>query len=297
MNKMLNFVYLVKENIFAFSLSIIIHAMILSLLIYNIDTLKQMMTANIKQEEIIDNGSFDMVNYVTLVDTFEEETEDYVEENTRFVSDRNVQSSGEPDIMPNLIPNLFKPQIDQSEQQNSAQKQEQIEEANDIIKFIESDHGDMEIERPETAEGSTTDKKIPSTFNEASDRAIIFSAETGKMRLGTRALPYYWYFKGLVSGISRMWNYTIPNQAHYLGLIQSDEVELLLSIDENGNVEFVYFLKQSKLGQSSLNSSCQKAVEYTGNIGVPPTALFEEYQENGKIYIPFRFIYQNHKKR
>ncbi len=294
---MLNFVYLVKENIFAFSLSIIIHAMILSLLIYNIDTLKQMMTANIKQEEIIDNGSFDMVNYVTLVDTFEEETEDYVEENTRFVSDRNVQSSGEPDIMPNLIPNLFKPQIDQSEQQNSAQKQEQIEEANDIIKFIESDHGDMEIERPETAEGSTTDKKIPSTFNEASDRAIIFSAETGKMRLGTRALPYYWYFKGLVSGISRMWNYTIPNQAHYLGLIQSDEVELLLSIDENGNVEFVYFLKQSKLGQSSLNSSCQKAVEYTGNIGVPPTALFEEYQENGKIYIPFRFIYQNHKKR
>lgn len=288
--------YMVKENLFAFSLSIIIHLMLLSLLFQNIDNIKNMMHNNIAKEEAIEDAievDLDFDDYVVLVDPIDvPEEKEYKPEPTKFVSDRNIQSQGEPELLPNLLPQLFKPFIEETQQ---TQQEGITREENDsaVAELEESSDGEVEIYRPEGTEGSLTDKKVPSTFDEAADRAIIFSSETGKMRLGTRALPYYWYFKGLVSGISDMWRYTIPNQAHFLGIIRSDEVEVLLSIDEKGDVEFVRFLRQSRLGQNSLNNSCQKAIEYTGNIGVPPQGLWEEYAENGKIYIPFRFLYQN----
>ncbi len=292
MNKISNILYRAKENIFAYSLSIIIHLILLSFVLYNTDSIKNMISKNLKKDNNIEPSQMD--NYVILVDPIDiEEDEEYIEENTRFVSDRNIHSQGDPEIAQNILPNFLQPIIQPSEgtiQRENVEKQEETI----IAELLEEDiDGEMEIYKPETQESSSTDKKRPSTFNEAGDRAIIFSSETGKMRLGTRAMPYYWYFKGLVSSVSKMWSYTIPNQAHYLGLIRTDEVELLLSIDKNGDVEFVEFLRESSLGQNSLNNSCKKAIEYTGNIGIPPEALYEEYQENGKIYIPFRFIYQN----
>ncbi len=297
MNKILNFANLLKENIFAFSLSIIIHALVLSFLVYNMNTFKSMIKANINRDNKNNIEKYaEIDDYVILVDPIDiEEKKEYKPEPTKFVSDRNIQSRGEPDLFPNLLPRSFKPFIEQTQAQEQEQNNtiEREENKSTIIKLEENQAGDIEIYRPERAETSLTDKKVPSTFDEAADRAIVFSSETGKMRLGTRAMPYYWYFKGLVTKISQMWGYTIPNQAHFLGLIRSDDVEILLSIDENGDVEFVEFLRPSRLGQNSLNNSCQKAIEYTGNIGVPPEALYEEYQENGKIYIPFRFIYQN----
>lgn len=298
MNKISTLLYQIKENIFAYSLSIIIHLMLLSFVLYNSESIKNMISANIKRDISIEEIEQD--DYVILVDTIDiEEKEEYIEEKTKFVSDKNIHSQGEPEVMPNLLPNLFKPIIEQREAtfQNESIQNIDKQEETIVAELKESLDGEIEIYKPESQENTSSEKKIPSTFNEAADRAIVFSSETGKMRLGTRAMPYYWYFKGLVSGVSRMWGYTIPNQAHHLGLIRSDEVELLLSIDENGDVEFVEFLKESNLGQNSLNNSCKKAIEYTGNIGIPPAALYDEYQENGKIYIPFRFIYQNNNSR
>ncbi len=297
MNKIFKIIYIARENLFAYSLSIIIHLILLSFLLYNIDNIKNAMSSNIRKEENREDAiEIDFDNYLILVDPIDiPEEEDYKPEPTRFASDRNIQSQGEPEFMPNLLPQTFKPFIEERQETQQTENEGMVkqQEESAIAKLQESSDGEIEIYRPLGSDASMSDKKVPSTFDEAADRAIIFSSETGKMRLGTQALPYYWYFKGLVSSISKMWGYTIPNQAHFLGLIRSDEVEILLSIDENGKVEFVRFLRQSRLGQNSLNNSCQKAIEYTGNIGIPPSGLFEQYQENGKIYIPFRFIYQN----
>ena len=284
---MVKIFYKIKENIFAFSLSIIIHVIIVSFFIYNINYLQSMVDNTIE-----DNKNNEDDNYVILIDPIEEDIEEELEEKTRFVSDKNIQSSGEMTAIPNFFPSKWATL--QKENLTKEQEQKQKNTQENLISLPNDDISDVQIYRPETDSQSSTDKKIPSSFDEGAERAIVFSSKTGQMRVGTKALPYYWYFRTLVNSISKMWNYTIPNQAHFLGLIRSDEVEILLSIDKDGTVEFVDFLRKSTSGQNSLNNSCQKAIEYTGNIGEPPTELYEDYQENGKIYIPFRFIYQNY---
>ena len=141
--------------------------------------------------------------------------------------------------------------------------------------------------------GLKGDTKIPASFEDGADRAVVLSSETGSIQLGTKAQEYFWYFYTLVGSIRDSWYLTIPNQAHFLGLLRSDEVEVLISIDLDGNIIFEKFLSNSKLGQSSLDNSCSKAIEYAKKLKPPPQGLVRDYAENGKIYIPFKFIYQN----
>ena len=164
------------------------------------------------------------------------------------------------------------------------------EQKKDLGRDISRDN--IETYKPKNP-GIKGDTKIPASFEEGADRAVVFSSETGSIQLGTKAQEYFWYFYALVGSIRDSWYLTIPNQAHYLGLIRTDEVEVLLSIDEEGNIEFEKFLKTSIIGQTSLDNSCSKAIEYAKKLKPPPQGLWNDYAENGKIYIPFKFIYQN----
>ena len=170
---------------------------------------------------------------------------------------------------------------------NNQQPQNQKKElGNDISR------DNVETYKPKNP-GLKGDTKIPASFEEGADRAVVFSSETGSIQLGTKAQEYFWYFYSLVGSIRDSWYLTIPNQAHYLGLIRTDEVEVLISIDEEGNINFEKFLKVSEKGQTSLDNSCSKAIEYAKKLKPPPQGLLNDYAENGKIYIPFKFIYQN----
>lgn len=267
--------------IFALSLSIIIHAILFSLIINQPYFLQSMILEDTEGKR--EKNEYD---YIILVDN-EAQPEEKVNEETQFVSDRNTSQYGFNRPSSTIIPN------------NSVRGGQNYQRANtpnnnqNNANIKQSQYGDVSIYSPEKTETKKEQKKVPSSFNEASERALVFSSETGRMQLGTRAMDYYWYFKNIVVKIGDMWRYTIPNQAHYMGLIRSDDVEILLSIDEEGKIEFVDYLKRSSLGQQSLDNSCMKAAEYAGNVGTPPETLMKEYGENGKIYIPFRFIYQN----
>ncbi len=288
---MLKFIYKIKENIFAVFLSILIHSIIFSLFFYNTDYIQSALRENYNKKEVeLNKNNND--DYVILIDPIEEEEKVEIDENTRFVSDKSARSSGVDTEVPNFFASpLF---MNQGSQENNPNTQTGIKrENNNLISLPQDDIANIEIYKPDFNKQENSDNIVPSNFDEGVQRAVIFSSNTGQMKLGAKALPYYWYFKQLVSSISRMWNYTIPTQAHFLGLLRSDEVEILLSIDAQGNVEFVNFLKESTFRQTSLNNSCKKAIEYTGNIGEPPVNLYNDYQKDGKIYIPFRFIYQN----
>lgn len=270
-----------RDYIFALALSVIIHAILFSLIINQPYFLQSMVLE--EDEKKKEKNGYD---YVILVDN-EAPPEEKVNEETQFVSERNTSQYGFNTPSSTIIPNNSVMGGQNHQKPNTPNNNQNNANIN------QSQYGNVSIYSPEKTETKKEQKKIPSSFDEAYERALIFSSETGRMQLGTRAMDYYWYFKNIVAKIGDMWRYTIPNQAHYMGLIRSDDVEILLSIDEEGNIEFVDYLKKSSLGQQSLDNSCMKAAEYAGNVGAPPETLMEEYGENGKIYIPFRFIYQN----
>ncbi|WP_300713752.1 energy transducer TonB [uncultured Brachyspira sp.] len=239
--------------------------------------------------------------YMFLVETPEIEEEES-NEDTPFASDKTLRSKGQTDIKPSktfsdtsvfsfLGDGANNPIVERKPREyiNPNNNQQQIEKK-ELGNEVSRDN--VETYKPKNP-GMKGDTKIPASFEEGADRAAVFSSETGSIQLGTKAQEYFWYFYALVGSIRDSWYLTIPNQAHYLGLIRTDEVEVLLSIDEEGNIEFEKFLKNSANGQTSLDNSCSKAIEYAKKLKPPPQGLWNDYAENGKIYIPFKFIYQN----
>ena len=230
-----------------------------------------------------------------------EDEENY--EDTPFASDKTLKSKGQTDLKPSKTfsdSSIFSffgdgansPFIDKKNNQNiNPNNQLDIKPKRDLGNEIVKDNN-VDSYKPKNP-GLKGDTKIPASFEDGADRAVVFSSETGSIQLGTKAQEYFWYFYSLVTSIRDSWYLTIPNQAHYLGLIRTDEVEVLISIDEDGNIDFERFLKTSDIGQKSLDNSCYKAIEYAKKLKSPPQGLLLEYAENGKIYIPFKFIYQN----
>ena len=234
-----------------------------------------------------------------LVETPDVEEEEN-NEDTPFASDKSLVSRGQIDVKPSKVfsdASVFSflgdgansPIVERRDNinpnnNNNLQKQKDL--GNDISRE------DVVPYKPKNP-GLKGDTKIPASFEDGADRAVVLSSETGSIQLGTKAQEYFWYFYTLVGSIRDSWYLTIPNQAHFLGLLRSDEVEVLISIDLDGNIIFEKFLSNSKLGQSSLDNSCSKAIEYAKKLKPPPQGLVRDYAENGKIYIPFKFIYQN----
>lgn len=274
-----------QDSTFSFILSVLIHAFIFVSAFANVDLSESLVKYDLLEEDINNNKNDEYVFLIETPDKEDEENEDSI-----FASDKSLKQIG----LDNVVPDVFL--TDQStfsvaehtdffdifnKNQNNRDSQDFTD---DMLK--------NEIER-EGSLSRRSEPKIPATFNEGISRAIVLSSETGLMQLGTKTQEYYWYFKSLVESIQSSWSKTIPNQAHYLGLIRSDNVEVLLSIDKNGNIEFDKFLKKSDTGQASLDSSCEKAVEHASSINPPPEGLLRDYAEDGKIYIPFKFIYRN----
>lgn len=283
-----------KDSTFSFMLSAFIHAFVFLFVAMNTEVLNSLF-----QKDLIENNILDSENkeYLFLVETpniAEEKNEDSI-----FVSDKSLIQRGLEDVSPDVF------LTDQSTHYNQSTLDAQdilnsLSDPNDknnsnnesVLEDFSDNSEEFDIEE----EGSISrysEPKIPATFNDGINRAVILSSETGSIQLGTKAQEYFWYFYSLVNSIRSSWGRTIPNQAHSLGLIRSDEVEVLLSIDENGDIAFEKFLKKSDIGQTSLDSSCAKAVEHAASLNAPPAGLFRDYAENGKIYIPFRFLYQN----
>ena len=280
-----------QDSTFSFILSILIHAFVFVFIATNINVFESLFKYDVLEESMIDKND----EYVFLIDTpdiEEEENEDSI-----FASDKSLKQTGLDDVVPDV--DVFI--TDQStlsameskdffDMFNNSQKKQNNKNITDDQYILDEA---FEKEKKEGSLSRASEPKIPSTFNEGISRAIVISSETGVLQLGTKAEEYYWYFKSLVDSIQNSWSKTIPNQAHYLGLIRSDNVEVLISIDENGKIAFEKFLKKSKTDQISLDSSCEKAIEHASKINPPPEGLLRDYAENGKIYIPFKFVYRN----
>lgn len=287
-----------KDIIFSVIVSFILHIFIFSFI--NTSIMQDVFAYEKAKQEAEEKLKKD--DYMFLVETPDVEEEESKEE-TPFASDKTLRSKGQTDVKPSKVfsdTSVFsflgdganspivekKPNQSLNPNNNTIHNQPKKE----LGKELSRDN--VETYKPKNP-GIKGDTKIPASFEEGADRAVVFSSETGSMQLGTKAQEYFWYFYSLVGSVRDSWYLTIPNQAHYLGLIRTDEVEVLLSIDEEGNIEFEKFLKISENGQTSLDNSCSKAIEYAKKLKPPPQGLWNEYAENGKIYIPFRFIYQN----
>ena len=290
-----------KDIIFSVIVSFILHIFIFTFI--NTSIMQDVFAYEKAKQEAEEKLKKD--DYMFLVETPDVEEEESKEE-TPFASDKTLRSKGQTDVKPSKFfsdTSVFsflgdganspiverRPNQNLNPNNNTTQNQPKKE----LGKELSRDN--VETYKPKNP-GIKGDTKIPASFEEGADRAVVFSSETGSMQLGTKAQEYFWYFYSLVGSVRDSWYLTIPNQAHYLGLIRTDEVEVLLSIDEEGNIEFEKFLKTSANGQTSLDNSCSKAIEYAKKLKPPPQGLWNEYAENGKIYIPFKFIYQNFSK-
>ncbi|WP_300755225.1 TonB C-terminal domain-containing protein [uncultured Brachyspira sp.] len=287
-----------KDIIFSVIVSFILHVFIFSFI--NTSIMQDVFAYEKAKQEAEEEAKKD--NYMFLVETPEVEEEES-KEDTPFASDKTLRSKGQTDVKPSktfsdtsvfsfLGDGANSPVVERRPNQNfnnnnTLQNQNQRKELG-----RETSRDNIETYKPKNP-GMKGDTKIPASFEEGADRAVVFSSETGSIQLGTKAQEYFWYFYALVGSIRDSWYLTIPNQAHYLGLIRTDEVEVLISIDEEGNILFEKFLKKSENGQTSLDNSCSKAIEYAKKLKPPPQGLWNDYAENGKIYIPFKFIYQN----
>ena len=287
-----------KDILFSVIVSFILHIFLFSFI--NTSIMQEVFAYEKAKKEAEERYKKD--NYMFLVETPEVEEEES-KEDTPFASDKTLRSKGQTDVKPSKVfsdTSVFSflgdgansPIIERRPTENIKPNNNQIQpkEKKELGNEISRDK--VETYKPKNP-GIKGDTKIPASFEEGADRAVVFSSETGSMQLGTKAQEYFWYFYALVGSIRDSWYLTIPNQAHYLGLIRTDEVEVLLSIDEEGNIEFEKFLKTSINGQTSLDNSCSKAIEYAKKLKPPPQGLWNDYAENGKIYIPFKFIYQN----
>lgn len=286
-----------KDTIFAVIVSFILHIFVLSLV--NTYIMESLFAYNDKLEKLLEEEKNKKDDYMFLVETPDVEEEEN-NEDTPFASDKSLVSRGQIDVKPSKVfsdASVFSflgdsansPIVERRDNinpnnNNNLQKQKDL--GNDISRE------DVVPYKPKNP-GLKGDTKIPASFEDGADRAVVLSSETGSIQLGTKAQEYFWYFYTLVGSIRDSWYLTIPNQAHFLGLLRSDEVEVLISIDLDGNIIFEKFLSNSKLGQSSLDNSCSKAIEYAKKLKPPPQGLVRDYAENGKIYIPFKFIYQN----
>lgn len=287
-----------KDIIFSVIVSFILHIFIFTFI--NTSIMQDVFAYEKAKQEAEEKLKKD--DYMFLVETPDVEEEESKEE-TPFASDKTLRSKGQTDVKPSKFfsdTSVFsflgdganspiverRPNQNLNPNNNTTQNQPKKEFGKELSR------DNVETYKPKNP-GIKGDTKIPASFEEGADRAVVFSSETGSMQLGTKAQEYFWYFYSLVGSVRDSWYLTIPNQAHYLGLIRTDEVEVLLSIDEEGNIEFEKFLKTSANGQTSLDNSCSKAIEYAKKLKPPPQGLWNEYAENGKIYIPFKFIYQN----
>ena len=282
-----------KDIIFAIIVSLILHIFVFSFI--NTSIVKSVFAYD-RASELEENIKKD--DYMFLVETPDVEEEENKEE-TPFASDKSLMSRGLANVNPSRTfsdTSVFSFFGDGANSPIVERRQNILPNNNDNIKRDELGE-DISGENVETYKpknpGIKGDTKIPASFEDGADRAVVLSSRTGGIQLGTKAQEYFWYFYSLVGSIRDSWYLTIPNQAHYLGLLRTDEVEVLISVDEDGNIIFEKFLKKSQIGQNSLDNSCSKAIEYAKKLKPPPQGLMRDYAENGKIYIPFKFIYQN----
>lgn len=139
-------------------------------------------------------------------------------------------------------------------------------------------------------------RRMPFSYDDQEDMKIGFSLEDGRLTLGTRWAAHAEYFIALVGSIRESWDASIPI-AHYYGIIKDDAVEVMLSIDASGKIEYVKLLQPSAQFQESMTHSCVNAVRYARPIPPPPEDLIRENGIGGKLMVPFRFIYQNIKNK
>lgn len=283
-----------KDAIFAVIVSLIVHIFIFSFI--NTSVMESVFAyERIRQSE----EELKRDDYMFLVETPDIEEEEN-EEDTPFASDKSLRSRGQLNVNPSRTfsdASVFSffgdganSSIVERRQNERSLSQNDNLRRNELGEDIRRE--EVETYKPKNP-GIKGNTKIPASFEDGADRAVVLSSQTGGIQLGTKAQEYFWYFYSLVGSIRDSWYLTIPNQAHYLGLLRTDEVEVLISIDENGNILFERFLKRSSIGQGSLDNSCSKAVEYAKKLKPPPQGLLRDYAENGKVYIPFKFIYQN----
>lgn len=283
-----------KDAIFAVIVSLIVHIFIFSFI--NTSVMESVFAYERRRQS---EEELKRDDYMFLVETPDIEEEEN-KEDTPFASDKSLRSRGQLNVNPSRTfsdASVFSffgdganSSIVERRQNERSLSQNDNLRRNELGEDIRRE--EVETYKPKNP-GIKGNTKIPASFEDGADRAVVLSSQTGGIQLGTKAQEYFWYFYSLVGSIRDSWYLTIPNQAHYLGLLRTDEVEVLISIDENGNILFERFLKRSSIGQGSLDNSCSKAVEYAKKLKPPPQGLLRDYAENGKVYIPFKFIYQN----
>ena len=189
-----------KDIIFSIIVSFSIHLFIFSFINTSI---MQDVFAYEKMKQLEEEQNKKKDDYMFLVETPEVEEEES-NEDTPFASDKTLRSKGMTDVKPSKTfsdtsvfsflgdgansPIVERRPTENIKPNNNQQPQNQKKElGNDISR------DNVETYKPKNP-GIKGDTKIPASFEDGADRAVVFSSETGGIQLGTKAQEYFWYF-------------------------------------------------------------------------------------------------------
>ena len=150
------------------------------------------------------------------------------------------------------------------------------------IKLNKSDDKDYSIQFEKTEEGL----KIPKYFEFDKERA--FSMELGgNLSFDTTKYENADYFLRMIKKISKLWHSAIPLTAHYMGLIPTGDVQIVVLISKDGS------LLDYKIVKDFHYPSMTRAAEYAVKNSAPYEPFPESIKEEA-IIIPIIFRYIAH---
>lgn len=135
-------------------------------------------------------------------------------------------------------------------------------------------------------------RRMPYRYDEDESIKVGFSIDEGRLNLGSRLMPYASYCIEFVNSIRESYEET-RSVAIDMGILKDDEVEVLFSINAAGKIEFESVTKDSIRQQENFKTKCIMAVQYAAPVSPPPYELMRDEGQNGKIYIPFKFMFKN----
>lgn len=128
-------------------------------------------------------------------------------------------------------------------------------------------------------------QELPQELRPDSSLLVHFDSR-GRISLGALAEKNAEYFHAMVRKISQQWNIHFPRFQHFYGLLKGGAVLITFELDLDGVVGSVRVVQS--YGQPAVDESCVRAIQAAGTFGPIP----REYREQGKLIIPFVFVYQ-----
>lgn len=264
----------------AVCLSLLIHLFLLSPFVQTAFVMNSPKNKILKTITVINDSQ----SFKQIIKTDNEENKETKDE--KFISSKSVKSEGKLTEKDGL--NVVSADNELQEGENSLEKDIMKNKDNDKTKDTE---GKTVVSFGEEG-GDQGMRKIPASFEE-DDFRVGFSTD-GKLVFGANWNKHTGYLSEIISNVYSSWHTSLNSSAFGTSLLSSDEVDVLLFVDKNGEIGFDSILSGSKKGYSSYEYACRQAVTYAGKVSVPPVDLLESaFSKDGKFYMSIRFVYIN----